>query len=244
MAETTKDQINILLIEDDEHHAFLEEDALRSELACELRIVHSKLELTSEDIRFAHIILLDFNLPDATGEEILEEIRRFTDVPVIIITGNDELQIAIDTLKSGANDFLVKSPKNIGILPLIVRQNLHKYDDEQKLKKEIIENEALHTKIKTLQQVLTTLAHYINNSTTTIFGYAQLCAQETKLSERCNKLAKVSLLETQKIGFVLQELENFINTMQIKTTNYVDIPEAMFAIEENIKAKMKKLKEK
>ena len=232
------DRTKILIIEDDEHHAFLEEEALRDELDCEVRLVRSKIELRPEHIKFADIFLLDFNLPDATGVEILEEIRRFSEAPVIVVTGNEALQVAIDSLKEGANDFLVKSPKNIAMLPKVVKQNLEKYQESLLLKKEIKDKEELHTKVETLRQVLTTLSHYINNSTTTIFGYAQLCDQDVINEKRCKKLAQVSLRETQKITFVLQELENFINTMQIETTDYVNIPNAMFKIEQNIKEKM------
>lgn len=234
-------EVNILIIEDDEHHAFLEQEALHEKLDCRTQIVRSKIELKEEDIKLADIILLDFNLPDATGAEILTEIRRCSEVPVVIVTGNELLQIAIDTMKEGATDFLVKSPKNISMLPHIVRQNLEKYKEDMSLKIEIQKNEELHIKIETLKQVLTTLSHYINNSTTTIFGYAQLCDQEKVDENRAKKLARVSIRETQKISFVLQELENFINTMHIETTDYVNIPDAMFNIEKKIQDKMKKL---
>ena len=100
------------------------------------------------------------------------------------------------------------------------------------------EQERIDLKVETLRQVLTTLAHYINNSTTTIYGYAQLCEQNPTDTLRCKKLSAVSIKETQKISFVLQELEEFVNTTEIKTTNYVNIPEAMFSIEENLKKKM------
>jgi hypothetical protein len=55
------------------------------------------------------------------------------------------------------------------------------------------------------------------------------------------KLAQVSLKETRKITYVLQELERFVSSMEIKTTNYVNIPNAMFEIEENIKKRMQEI---
>jgi len=163
---------------------------------------------------------------------------------VVVVTGDKKLQAAVDTFKEGASDFLVKSPTNLAMLPHIVKHNLHRFIDEQKLKREIKEKEALYTKIETLNQVLTTLAHYINNSTTTIYGYAQLCDRDSLEIERCKKLSDVCIRETNKITFVLGELENLINTSSIRTTEYVNIPDAMFAIEENITAKMKELDKK
>ena len=180
---------------------------------------------------------------DSNGSDILNLIREKADIPVIIITAQKDMQIAINTLKEGANDFLEKSPHNIAILPKIVERVYKEYLNAREVKNKIHEKEQLQTRIETLRQILTTLAHYINNSTTTISGYAQLAIQNPEDIRRAGKLAQVSLKETQKITLVLKELENFVNNMEIKTTNYVDIPNAMFAIEENLKKKMQELED-
>jgi len=237
------DKLKILIIEDDEDHAFLEADILNDELECEVEVAVSKADLMTKDLKKQDIILLDFNLPDSTGSEILALIRQETDKPVIIITAQKEMQIAINTLKEGANDFLEKSPHNIAILPKIVYKVYNEYLEKKNVEVELHEKEMLQTRVETLRQILTTLAHYINNSTTTISGFAQLATQNPEDIKRAVKLAKVSIKETQKITFVLQELESFVNTMEIKTTNYVDIPNAMFAIEDNIKKKMASIEE-
>lgn len=237
------EKIRILLIEDDQDHAFLEQDILMDELDCEVRVIPSMSELSAEDITYADMILLDFNLPDTTGKEILTFIREKSDIPVIIITGDEQMQTAIDTLKGGATDFLLKSPQNITALPRLVSRTLNDYLNQKLLENEQKEKDALNTKVETLRQVLTTLAHYINNSTTTIFGYAQLCQQNLADQKRCEKLSRVCIKETKKITLVLQELERFVNSMEIKTTNYVNIPDAMFAIEENIRDKMTEIRE-
>ena len=235
--------LKVLIVEDDEDHAFLEADILEDELKCKVTLAASKADLETIDYKNQDIILLDFNLPDATGSEILNMIRKDTDIPVIIITAQKEMQIAINTLKEGANDFLEKSPHNITVLPQFVEKVYKNYLEQKETREKLHEKEMLHTRIETLRQLLTTLAHYINNSTTTISGYAQLATQNPEDIKRAIKLAQVSLRETQKITFVLQELESFVSKMEIKTTNYVDIPNAMFAIEENIKRKMSELEE-
>lgn len=235
--------LKILIIEDDEDHAFLESDILADELNCKVTVVVSKSELDRVDLEEQDIVLLDFNLPDSNGSDILNIIRQKTDIPVIIITAQKDMQIAINTLKEGANDFLEKSPHNIAILPKIVERVYKEYLNAREVKQKIFEKEQLQTRIETLRQILTTLAHYINNSTTTISGYAQLSTQNPEDIRRATKLAQVSLKETQKITLVLKELENFVNNMEIKTTNYVDIPNAMFAIEESLKKKMQELED-
>jgi len=237
------DSLRILIIEDDEDHAFLEADILNDEMDCKVTVAISKADFLSIDLEKQDIVLLDFNLPDATGSEILNMIREKVDIPVIIITAQKEMQIAINTLKEGANDFLEKSPQNIAILPKTVKKVYDEYVQNKQTQSKELEEEMLQIRVETLRQILTTLAHYINNSTTTISGYAQLATQNPEDIRRAVKLSQVSLKETQKITLVLKELESFVNNMEIKTTNYVDIPNAMFEIEENLKRKMQELEE-
>src|SRR5947207_11822910 len=55
------------------------------------------------------LVLLDLNLPDGQGMELLRELRRNGNiVPVIIITAQDQIASRIDGLNSGADDYLVK----------------------------------------------------------------------------------------------------------------------------------------
>lgn len=236
------ERLHILILEDDEDHAFLEEDILKDELSCEIKVVGSKAKLTEDDIFFADLVLLDFTLPDASGDEILSYIKQKTDVPVIIITGDEQVKTAVNILKGGASDFVIKSPQNIALLPRIVNRVLEEYKNMKILEQEKKEKEELNTKIETLHQVLTTLAHYINNSTSTILGYAQLCEQADFDINRFERLVEICVSETKKITLVLKELEKFVSSMDIKTTNYVNVPNAMFAIEEAIKKKMLELK--
>ena len=49
------------------------------------------------------IITLDYSLPDKSGEEVLKEIKEFDqNIPVIIVSGQEEIGIAVQLLKLGA----------------------------------------------------------------------------------------------------------------------------------------------
>lgn len=57
----------------------------------------------------ADIILLDVNLPDGYGPDLLEDIARMpVRLPVILITAYGDIEMAVDAMKRGAHDFLTK----------------------------------------------------------------------------------------------------------------------------------------
>jgi len=61
------------------------------------------------------IVLLDINLPDMSGFDVLESIRLFSDVPVIILTVRGEQIDELTGLEMGADDYIVKpfAPANL-----------------------------------------------------------------------------------------------------------------------------------
>lgn len=54
------------------------------------------------------IVLLDLGLPDQDGLEVLEKLRRFSKVPVIVISARTQEQGKIQALDSGADDYITK----------------------------------------------------------------------------------------------------------------------------------------
>jgi DNA-binding NtrC family response regulator len=55
------------------------------------------------------LISLDYNLPDMTGLEILKQIKEFNpDTPVVIVSGQQDVATAIELLKKGAYDYILK----------------------------------------------------------------------------------------------------------------------------------------
>ncbi len=68
------------------------------------------------------IILLDIYLNEYNGLEILKEIKtKFQEIPVIMITGYSDVNIAVSAIKSGAYDFLLK-PLEIDQLKLVLER--------------------------------------------------------------------------------------------------------------------------
>lgn len=71
------------------------------------------------------LILLDIMLPYKSGDEILKEIRTFSDIPVIIISAKDMVGTKIDLLRIGADDYITK-PFDLGEVVARVESNLRR----------------------------------------------------------------------------------------------------------------------
>jgi two-component system KDP operon response regulator KdpE len=59
------------------------------------------------------LVLLDLGLPDIDGTEVLEELKKIADKPIIIISARDRDVDKIEALDNGANDYITK-PFNVG----------------------------------------------------------------------------------------------------------------------------------
>ena len=69
----------------------------------------SRLVLKTLDNCQASLVFLDLNMPKVSGMEVLKELRgKRPDIPVVIITASSEIETAIECLKLGAHDYLIK----------------------------------------------------------------------------------------------------------------------------------------
>ena len=99
--------------------------------ACRVETAEEGLEQLTEFRPAA--VLLDFNLPGINGLQMLAEMRkRESHVKVIVITGQGSEQIAVDAMKAGAYDYLVK-PVALGKLKIVLEKMLGQERLEEEL---------------------------------------------------------------------------------------------------------------
>jgi diguanylate cyclase (GGDEF)-like protein/PAS domain S-box-containing protein len=84
------------------------------------------------------LLLLDYILPDMKGDNIIEILTgQGLNVPFIIITGHGDEKTAVEMMRMGARDYLVKGPGLVDILPHVVRRTTLELAKE----KELLESE-------------------------------------------------------------------------------------------------------
>ncbi len=103
----------ILIVEDDGEIAFLLQQFLlrknyESDIANNGLDAMSYYEKANNSNLPYQAILLDLMLPDLSGEKILQQIRKNSDIPILIISAKGEVNSKISLLQNGADDYITK----------------------------------------------------------------------------------------------------------------------------------------
>jgi len=140
-----KVNLKILLIEDDLNHAELIKRNFKKnnskyflEHVTTLKDAVSKLQNKDTDF-----IVCDFQLPDGEGIDILDEIKPEFVLPVIILTSFGNEKIAVEAMKSGAWDYIVKSESTFSQLPHIIDKAYNDWKnflDKKRIEQELAES--------------------------------------------------------------------------------------------------------
>ena len=129
-----KKQIQVLLLEDEAAHAEAIRRALESSDGdLKLHIVGSLKgfrDYIAADT--PDIALVDMVLPDGNGIDLLTYPPESKAFPMLILTSHGNEKAAVDALKAGALDYVVKSPETFAAMPRIITRNLTQWSLIQK----------------------------------------------------------------------------------------------------------------
>ena len=121
--------IRILLVEDDESHA----EIIRRTFTNHSRPVHLTVVETVRQAKellansSSDMVIADMILPDGRGTELLPSDKESPDYPIIIMTSFGNEQAAVESIKAGALDYVVKSENTLKNTPYIVERTLREW---------------------------------------------------------------------------------------------------------------------
>lgn len=125
MGNRIGDQIRLLVVEDDADQRDLICETLQEHFGRGTTVgVGSQREALSQPLERFDLILSDFNLPDGTGMDLLLKVRTRCSTPVILVTGENVGRTAIEAIRNGATDYVVKFGDYLVTIPLIVEKSL------------------------------------------------------------------------------------------------------------------------
>jgi len=167
MVTKKKENIRVLLLEDDEGDALMLCEDLEGDHSSNYKITHTTtLGDTIEALNTNEfdILLSDLTVPDSQGTETIYALLEITSIPLIILTGDENSELSKQAIKEGVQDFIVKN-------------NLERYDVPNAIKYSIQRhkiNQSIQQSNQLKSEFLANMSHEIRTPLNGIIGAADL----------------------------------------------------------------------
>ncbi len=195
-----KQIINILLIEDNPGDIRLIQELIKEIGNGKFNLLFKDnltdgMQIQNEEI--FNVILLDLSLPDSEGLQTLERIlTKASDVPIIVFTETDDQILAIEAVKSGAQDYLIKGKVNGILLERSIFYSIERQNIMKKIKRSEKKYRLAFHRASFYKDIL---AHDMNNILQAIMSGTQLFSMHMSNTDSQEKISNVSEIITSQI---------------------------------------------
>lgn len=162
---------NVFIVEDDEWYLRMLEYHIKMNPDNEVHSFTSGKELIKNLNKRPDLITLDYSLGDENADDIVQQVKNFdADIPIVIISGQEDVNTAVDLLRKGVYDYIVKNEdtkdriwniikhlkQNVDLkeeLNLLREEVAHKYDFSSSM---VGDSAAMHKVFKLMEKALKT----------------------------------------------------------------------------------------
>ena len=178
----------VLIVEDDKGLVELVTEKVQ-EAGYETSDVHSAHDaLDWLNGHTPYMMLLDYSLPDMNAKEFLTQLQKKEQPlpPFIVSTGQGDERIAVEMMKLGARDYIIKDSLFLERLPEVIKRVAREIENENKRMQAEAEKEELEAQNRQLQKseslglMAAAIAHHFNNQLGVVIGNLELALGEVK----------------------------------------------------------------
>lgn len=133
--------LSILIVEDNPGDLFLLEELLRGSTLPIKQLIkvtsagEACKALQKEEI---NLVLLDLSLPDSNGLQSYEMVDEYAgSIPIVVLTGLIDMEIALETMASGAQDYLIKGEFDEKLLEKSIQYSIERKKSQESLRESI-----------------------------------------------------------------------------------------------------------
>lgn len=212
-----KHKIKVLLIEDNPGDARLIQEMLSYSSRTEYELVCR--ESLNDGLATAEkeediVILLDLSLPDSDTEQTFQSITALSaDYPVIVLTGNDDDEIALAAVKKGAQDYLIKGTIDSQLLIKSITYAIERHS---------IKN-SLNETIKTKDRFFSIIAHDLRSPLMSLLGFSDMLKSDIETLDKDDIIKFANYMNTAAKG-LFKLLDNLLNWAKAQTGNLIVKP--------------------
>ena len=233
--------ITVLLIEDNPGDARLIRELLADSqrapfhLECVDRLATGLKRLTGEGI---DVVLLDLSLPDSQGLDTFNTTHaQAPHLPIIVLTGLADEELAVAALREGAQDYLVKGQVDGNLLSRAVRYAIERkraeealQESNRRLEEALAELKATQQQVlqqerlRALGQMASGIAHDFNNALSPIMGYSDLLLDVPEHfddKEKVTRYLRIINTASQDAASVVRRLREFY---RVREDDEISVP--------------------
>lgn len=210
--------VNLLFVDDDVEAIKFVDVVLRKVEDFRFRIIPRESGEAAlkelETNKAIDLIIMDYFLPGENGFDTAKKIfQKNYKIPIIFLTVNRDMNIAIEAMKLGVADYILKEDLNNAFFVQTILGVLHK----QKLLRELSELEVKKRRLEALQEMIVTITGEIHEPLTSMKNTLERIAAQG-LDEKNMRYLKLML---DNVGRIEQKMEKLKNLKDDKTVQYI-----------------------
>ncbi len=180
------------------------------------------------------LLVLDYRLKKMDGKQFLSELSaRGISAPFVVATGHGDERLAVDLMKLGAKDYLIKDAKFLDLLPTTVSRTISALNAERRI--EELEVRLRHSeKMEAIGTLAAGVAHDFNNLLTTIIGYSELAISRLPSIDPLRKDVEEIHAAGRRAASLTRQLLTF-SRKQVVQPQSLDLGELVHGIEKMLR---------
>lgn len=123
--------MRIILVEDEDAHVELVRRAFGTSMPkCRLKVAHNLCDARQLLTELQpHLVIADLVLPDGRGVELIPDKSMAADYPLILMTSHGDEKMAVEAIKLGALDYVVKSDATLADMPHVAERAIREWQN-------------------------------------------------------------------------------------------------------------------
>ena len=165
------------------------------------------------------IIIIDYYLPEKSGLEVTREIReQQIDTPIVFLTSNRDFRLAIEVMKYGVEDYVIKDEAMDTVLPRTIVNSLERVYLKRKIAEQQKAELIAKKRTDAIKELVVTVCHEFNNPlaaikiSTDILLRQQLISEEKKMVQDLDNNIALVEKEINKLRDINYEKVDFLKS--------------------------------
>ncbi len=210
--------VGVLFVDDDTEIGKFVEVTLRKVAGFQFRMISKELGEDAlkevESNKTIDLVIMDYFLPDLNGIEVSRRIiEKHPRLPIIFLTANRDMKVAIEAIRLGVADYLLKEELNSTLFTQAVLGALQR----QRLLREYSQLEVKKKRLEALQEMVVTITGQVEQPLTEMRSILEKF-DEGELEE---KGVRYLQLMKENLGRIEQKIEKLRNLKDDKTVQYI-----------------------